>query len=111
MSVTATRLGQALLGITPTLVYTVPATAMSATIRSLSVANVDVAADRALSVWLVPAGGTPDDTNVIAKGLVIPFGGAAQDDAVHVLMTGGQVWGQSDAVDGLTLTVDGAENT
>jgi hypothetical protein len=59
---------------------------------------------------LVPAGDSPTDDNVLAKSLLVQVNGVAQDDAVHVLMVGGQVYGQTDAPGMMTLTVDGAEN-
>ena len=110
MTVTPSRMGQALLKTTPTTVYTVPAGVVSATIRSITAPN-NTAAQRALTVWLVPPGGSATDATAIANQLAVPARGLAQDDAVHVLPSGGKVVGKSDADDAFTLTVDGAENT
>jgi hypothetical protein len=110
VAIVPSRLGQALLDSTPTLVYEVPATKLSATIRSISAGN-NIAGTVLLSVWLVPLGSSPDDSTSIAKNLVIPAGGVAQDDAVHVLMKGGRVYGQAGVLGDITLTVDGAENS
>lgn len=110
MAVTPSRLGQALLDVTPTLVYEVPASKLSATIRSISASNLSPGT-ASLRVWLVPIGQSPDDSTSIAHDLLIPVHGVAQDDAVHVLMRGGRVYGQTGALGDITLTVDGAENS
>lgn len=110
MAIVPSRLGQASLGNTPTLVYQVPPGKLSATIRSISASNVS-GGSAALSVWMVPSGQLPDDSTSTAKNLVIPVGGVAQDDAVHVLMLGGAVYGMCGIAGDITLTVDGAENS
>lgn len=109
-SVLPKKLGHGTLGVTPTLIYTVPADKPSATIRSINAANVDPVSTRGLTVWLVPEGDVPTDDNALCKNLLVQVNGVAQDDAVHVLMTGGSVYGQTGAPGMMTLTVDGAEN-
>ena len=92
------RLGQATVGPTPVLIYTVPATSpdsglpvVSATIRSISAANLKASAGR-VRVWLVPPAGTDDDSTVLFPDLIVPENGVGWDDGVHVLKTAGEVW-------------------
>lgn len=110
MPIVPSRLGQGLLKTTPTLIYTVPNSKLSATIRSIVMTNV-TGAPHLVSLWLVPSGGVPGDSTAVIKDLAIfQFGGVVDDD-VHVLMKGGQVYGATDTDDVFNMTVDGAENS
>jgi hypothetical protein len=107
MPVVPKRLGQGRAGNGfPALIYTVPS-GKSATIRSITVANTTAFAE-ALSLWLIPVGGTPEDDTAIVSGLLIGANGLLQDDGVHVLEAGGMVVAQG-SDDAFTVTVDGAE--
>ena len=110
LDVVPERLGQGLLGTSPTLIYTVPgAPVVSATIRSIVVTNL-TEDFHAASLWLVPTGSAVNDSTALVKNTPVSPTGVLFDDGVHVLMTGGQVWGSGDAVSVFTLTVDGAES-
>ena len=109
------RLGQERVGPTPVLIYTVPAISpdsglpvVSATIRSITASNLKPVAGR-VRLWLVPPGDSNDDTTVVFPDLIVPENGIGWDDSVHVLPTGGEVWGSGDTTDAFTITVDGAE--
>lgn len=111
MTVTPTPLGKARLAGTPTVVYTVPAGALSATIRSITAANV-AGTTQALTIWLVNPGQSAGDAGTtLVPGLDVPATGVLQDDGVHVLKTGGKVVGQAETANAFDVVVDGAENS
>lgn len=107
-------LGQAIVGLSPVLIYTVPAvspdsgaTVRSATIRDIKAANLTAAARR-VRVWLVPPAGAPDNSRVIFPDLIVPENGLAYDDGVNVVNAGGQIWGSGDTGSAFNITVSGA---
>ncbi len=105
-----TALGNGILDATPTLIYEVPPSISSTTIRSITCPNL-TSGPHALSVWLVPSGGSPDDTNAICNALEIPARGLMSDDSPHVLETGDRVYGAGDVANVFSMRLDGAENT
>lgn len=111
MTVTPTPLGKARLSNAPTVVYTVPGGAISATIRSITASNL-LGTTQTLSIWLVnPGQNAGDEGTTIVSGIGVPASGALQDDGVHVLLTGGRVIAQAGVDDGFDVVVDGAVNT
>jgi hypothetical protein len=104
-------LGKARLASSQTVIYTVPAGALSATIRSITAANIS-GSTQALTLWLVNPGQSAGGAGTtLVPGLDVPAGSVLQDDGVHVLRTGGKVVGQAGSAGAFDVVVDGAENS
>lgn len=106
--ITPNRFANATLGAAPTLLYTCPVNSI-AIIQALTLCN-DTAGSVACAVWLVPSGGTPDATNIIAstKRMILSSGESIplQEAVAQVLLAGGAIYAQGN---GVTAVVSGVE--
>lgn len=89
--------------------YTVPALT-TAVCRSITLCNTDIA-DRTVTLYLVPSGGSADDARTIMKSIPIKAGQTLIDDTLRALLTGATIRGFADAGSVVSIRADGSEVT
>lgn len=87
-------------------VYT--ATGVTAIIKSIRLCNTTGSAVT-VRVFMVPSGGTADETTAIYYDYSIPANSTLSDDGFHVLLASGTVQFQNGTANGVTITLNGAE--
>jgi len=88
-------------------VYTVPAST-TAIIRSIRLCNTSTAT-ATFRLFLVPTGGTADQTTAIYYDVTLGANETLGDDAFHVLVTAGTVQFSNGTANAITITISGAE--
>jgi hypothetical protein len=107
MTFTEKRLGSSRpTNTTNTTLYT--ATDVRGLIKSIRVCNTTTS-DATCRVFLVPSGGSADQTTAIYYDFTIPANSTLSDDGFQVLESGGTIVVRSDTANALTFTVSGAE--
>jgi hypothetical protein len=89
--------------------YLVPA-ATTAVCRSLTLCNTD-SADRTVTLYVVPSGGSPDAARTIMNGLTIKAGQTLVDDTLRALLAAGSIQGFADVANKVSIRADGSEVT
>ena len=108
MAFTEKKLVQNLLTNAVVTYYTVPAST-KAVVKSITVTGL-TASEETIELWLVPSGGSPDNTNILlASTPVVANGGVICWDGYVTLETGDTIQAKASALTALTLTVGGAE--
>jgi len=111
MAFTEKELGQAQISnVSPTVLYTVPATTVSI-LKDMQISNTTGTA-ATITIWKVPNGGSPGDSNVLLKDYNVPA-----EDAKHwggwqpFKDVGSTLQAQADTATAITITACGAEVT
>jgi hypothetical protein len=99
----------ALLADTVGTLYLVPA-ATTAVCRSITLCNTD-SADRTVTLYIVPSGGSADAARTILNALTIKAGQTIVDDTLRVLATAGSIRGFADVGNKVSIRADGSEVT
>jgi hypothetical protein len=110
MAVTPTRLAQWQPGVTEATVYTVPGTALRVIVTNIIVANVTTTGV-ALSLSIVPAGGTAGGANRLIPGTTIPANTVVPFDLSTVMNPGDFISAIAGAASSLTVTISGVVQT
>lgn len=107
-TITPARFGAAELAVSPsfTTIRTTPSLARDI-LKSIDIANNN-ATPAVVSVYLVPSGGTPGDSNRLIPAVVIPANTIFQWTGSQVVDEGGTMRATS-SVPGVTLTASGGE--
>lgn len=87
-------------------------TGVSTQIHACTITNNDSSA-RTVSVWLVPSGGSADDTNIIVKDRALNVGQSyvVREALNHWLAAGGAIHASASANSAVTLVASGVEFT
>lgn len=111
MAVTPKRLASAELTASTATYYTA-GTGVKTRIDALTLTNNDVAS-RTVSIWLVPSGGTADDTNLVIKDKAINTGNSYRvvEAIGHWLEAGGTIQSSASAATAVTIVASGVEYT
>ena len=105
-----TQLGQAVLAVSTSILYT--ATNVRATITKATAYNTDASA-RTVTVYIVPSGGTAGDSNCIIEELSIAAGGTEILSQLegHTVPLNGSIQALASSAAQVTLTISGLEVT
>ena len=101
------QLAQAALTPTPTPIYTAGA-GVTTLVKDINVANT-ATVSVAVSLHIVPAGGTPSASNILFPALPIPPGGLLGWAGSQAIMPGSELIAYASAA-GVCLTATGAED-
>lgn len=109
MAFTEKKLGQAQISdASPTTLYTV-GSGKKGIVKDIIITNTTATA-ATVSIWLVPSGGSPDDTNAIMKNWNVPANDMAHFSMWQVLETEGDtIQAQAGTTTSITITISGAE--
>lgn len=87
--------------------YTVPASTTTI-ITAIRICNT-TSSDATFRLFLVPSGGTADETTAIYYDYNIPANSTFADDGKHVLEAAGTIQVRSDTASALTFTASGVQ--
>jgi hypothetical protein len=108
-NITPVKLGQAAIGVAASILYTVP-TSRRTFVKDIDLSNTTAAAIAGVSVYLVPAGGSPSQANMLVPGITLPANSIFQ-------WTGSQILNAQDTIQvqavapGVTINASGGEAT
>jgi len=101
------RLGQGSIATTLTTRYTVPASTRTL-VKDITICNTSNSNTAALSVYLVPSGGTAGATNILLSNVVIVPNGLFQWTGIQIMNAGDFIQDIA-LVTGCTINISGGE--
>lgn len=104
---TGKQLATSILPTVSTLLYTAPL-GLTTTMYQAMFANVGTASTT-ISLWMVPPGGSAQDSNLVLKSINCDVGSTVMYSSSTVLLPGSKLFAMAGAAENINLTIDGME--